>query len=139
MKNRKNLTIRVSRLAVLSILLPVGLGLIQLVGFNNAVFAQGSTNQAVNDNQSSCQDINNADECQGLQTINKVLNFMALLVVPVCGVIVSVAGVEYMISRNNPEMASNARMRIYKVILTLIIFAGLWTFLKWLLPGGILE
>ena len=89
--------------------------------------------------QSSCADINDVSTCQGIETLDKILNFMALLVVPLCGILITVAGIQYMVSRGNPEIAAAARLRIYKVILALIMFAGLWTFLKWLIPGGVLE
>ena len=98
----------------------------------------GSQQQA----QIDCRDEqgrHNVSRCQGLQTIDTVLNFMALLVLPLCGIIITVAGIQYIIARNNPEMIKSARMRIYKVVLALVIFVFLWTFLKWLIPGGTLE
>ena len=115
--------------------------LLALIGFSALLVtappavAQAQSSQAGSSRQTTCSNLSNIEECQGLRTIDSVLNFMAILVVPLCGVLVTVAGIQYMVSRNNPEMASAARMRIYKVILALVSFLGLWAFLKWLLPG----
>ena len=100
---------------------------------SNSVEAQTTTPS------SSCDDITDPSSCQAVETFNAVLNFLALLVVPLCGVILIVAGIQYSTARNEPKALAEARMRIYKVVLALVMFISLWSFLKWLLPGGLLE
>lgn len=87
----------------------------------------------------TCTVKNDPDTCEAIETIDQILNFMALLVLPICGIILIVAGIQYSTARNEPKVLADARLRIYKVVLAIILFVGLWSFLKWLIPGGVLE
>ena len=87
----------------------------------------------------TCTVKNDPDTCEAIETIDQILNFMALLVLPICGIILIVAGIQYSTARNEPKVLADARLRMYKVVLAIILFVGLWSFLKWLLPGGVLE
>ncbi|MCY3804590.1 MAG: hypothetical protein OXF85_01865 [Candidatus Saccharibacteria bacterium] len=85
---------------------------------------------------STCEDINN--NCQALETLNSILNYMAIIIFPITIIMIIVGGIQYSIARDNPEAVASARSRIYKAVLALILLISLWTFLQWLIPGGIL-
>ena len=85
---------------------------------------------------SSCEDIQG--DCQALETLNSILNYMAIIIFPIVVIMIIVAGIQYSAGRDNPEAIASARSRIYKAVLALISLICLWTFLKWLIPGDIL-
>ena len=74
---------------------------------------------------------------RSLWHLNDVLNLLATLVIPIVSIMIIVGGIQYSMARNNPEALKNARARIYKAILALAAFIGMWSFLKWLIPGGL--
>ncbi|MCY4011037.1 MAG: hypothetical protein OXF30_03200 [Candidatus Saccharibacteria bacterium] len=97
----------------------------------------GSSNRNVDPTvDSTCEDINN--NCQALETLNSILNYMAIIIFPITIIMIIVGGIQYSIARDNPEAVASARSRIYKAVLALILLISLWTFLQWLIPGGIL-
>lgn len=141
MKNRKSATAK--RISPWFYFWAVALYLFAVVTMSlspaSVTLANTAGNQLVETRETTCLDVQDAQRCKGLQVLDKVLNFFAIIIVPICGVLITIAGVQYMVSRNNPEVSAAARMRIYKVILALVMFAGMWTFLKWLIPGGALQ
>ena len=85
----------------------------------------------------TCTDPTDPQTCEATNTINKVLNFLAALIIPVITVMIIIGGIQYSIAGNNPEAIKKARYRIYKAVFALVIFISLWSFLKWLIPGGL--
>ena len=58
----------------------------------------------------------------------------------ILGVIgISVAGVQFLTSKGNPEQAGKAKTRIFQLVIGLAMYALLFVGLEWLLPGGIIE
>ena len=115
-----------------------GILVCSLLSFSLAAPAQAQT-ATPSASGNTCTVKNDPDTCEAIDTINQILNFMALLVLPICGLILIFAGIQYSTARNEPKVLAEARLRIYKVVLAIILFVGLWSFLKWLLPGGVLE
>lgn len=85
----------------------------------------------------TCTDAADPETCQATETIDDILNFLAVLVTPIVVIMIVVGGIQYSMAGGNPEAIKNARTRIFKAILALIVFISLWSFLKWLIPGGL--
>ena len=88
-------------------------------------------------NTGSCSDRTDPSSCEGFELLDDILNFMAMLVIPIVVIMIIVGGIQYSMAGGNAEALKEARNRIFKAIVALICFAGLWSFLKWLLPGGL--
>lgn len=52
---------------------------------------------------------------------------------------VIVGGIQYSTSGGNPQSAANAKKHIGQALLALIALVFLYTFLQWLVPGGIFQ
>jgi hypothetical protein len=48
-------------------------------------------------------------------------------------------GVQYSLAGDKPEAVTAARQRITNALLALVIFALTYTFLQWLIPGGVFD
>ncbi|MBR2587287.1 hypothetical protein IKE71_02855 [Candidatus Saccharibacteria bacterium] len=68
-----------------------------------------------------------------------VLNVMIALVgvLGIAGIII--AGIQYITAAGDPAAMTKAKRRIIEVIIGLVSFGLMWTFLQWLIPGGILH
>lgn len=55
----------------------------------------------------------------------------------VIGIIIS--GVQYSASAGDPALMAKARKRIIEIIIGVLAYGLLWTFLQWLIPGGVLN
>ena len=102
-------------------------------GESSGVLAPGRQSQSA----TTCDDLSDPNSCQALQTIDTLLNFLALLVMPVATIMIVIGGIQYSMAGDNSESIKNARAKIFKAVLALIGFIGLWSFLKWLIPGGL--
>ena len=85
----------------------------------------------------TCTDNSDPDTCQAAGLLDAFLNFLAILVLPLVVIMIIIGGIQYSMAAANPEALKAARARIYKAILALVCFITLWSFLKWLLPGGL--
>ena len=85
----------------------------------------------------TCTDNSDPDTCEATGFLNDLLNFLAILVLPLIVIMIIVGGIQYSMAAANPDAIKAARARIYKAIAALLCFIGLWSFLKWLLPGGL--
>ena len=88
-------------------------------------------------NTGSCSDPTDPSSCQGFELLDDILNFMALLVVPIIIIMVIIGGIQYSMAGGNADALKEAKSRIFKAAAALVCFVGLWSFLKWLLPGGL--
>lgn len=81
-----------------------------------------------------------AGDCNG--AINKDLQILVNTLTIGVGVIVTmmivVGGIQYMLSRDNPQAVQAAKTRIINAVLALVAFVFIWSFLQWIIPGGIL-
>ncbi len=69
--------------------------------------------------------------------IQTVLNFLSVGVGIIIIGSIMVAGIQYMSAGDNPQNVQAAKARIRNAILALLVFALSWSFLNWLVPGGV--
>lgn len=78
---------------------------------------------------------------QNCAIIRHVANFIRVLSAT-AGVVITTmiayAGVQYTMSRDNPEETSQARQRIRNSLIALIVYVFMFAFLQYVVPGGIL-
>ena len=89
------------------------------------------------DPSTTCEDLTDPNSCQALETIDTLLNFLALLVMPIATIMIIIGGIQYSMAGDNSDSIKSAKAKIFKAVLALISFAALWSFLKWLIPGGL--
>lgn len=53
------------------------------------------------------------------------------------GIVIS--GVMYLTARDNEQQMTKAKSRIINIVIGLAIYAVMWGFLQWILPGGALK
>ena len=105
---------------------------------NGLAFSQAQPVTAASETSNlTCTDNSDPDTCQATGLLDDFLNFMAILVLPLIVIMIIIGGIQYSLAAANPEAIKAARARIYKAVLALVCFIGLWSFLKWLLPGGL--
>lgn len=119
---------------LLALFLILGLGLVFSFAHAPAVLAADTDTDV---SGPTCTDAEDPESCEAFDTLNAILNFMATLVLPLVSIMIIVGGIQYSMAGNNPEALKNARARIFKAIAALIIFIAMWSFLKWLIPGGL--
>jgi hypothetical protein len=70
--------------------------------------------------------------------LNPVINGLAIVVV--LGVVISIiiGGIQYSASADQPQAAAAAKGRIINAVIALIAFIFFYTFLQWIVPGGLL-
>ena len=101
-------------------------------------FGQAQPAEAASETSNlTCTDNSDPDTCQATGLLDDFLNFLAILVLPLIVIMIVIGGIQYSMAAANPDAIKAARARIYKAILALACFIGLWSFLKWLLPGGL--
>ena len=72
-----------------------------------------------------------------IQTLNKFVNFGAAAVgVVVIGMII-LGGIQYSMAGDNATAIQAARKRITNALIALVAFIFMYSFLQWLIPGGI--
>ena len=80
-----------------------------------------------------------SSRCDLLDRLNDILNVMAFLVIPISSIVIVIGGVQYATAGGNPDAVKGARARIFNGALALVCFLLMWSFLKWLIPGGQLQ
>lgn len=85
----------------------------------------------------SCANGSDPSTCEALDLLDQVLNFMAIIIIPVITIVLVVGGVQYTMAGGNPENVRAAQQRLFKAALALVLFAVMWSVLKWLIPGGL--
>ncbi|MEX2006678.1 MAG: hypothetical protein WD877_00655 [Candidatus Saccharimonadales bacterium] len=74
-----------------------------------------------------------------VKRINQVVAFLSAGVgIIVIGVII-LGGIQYAIAGDNPTAVAAARQRILNGLIALLIFILTFSFLQWLIPGGIFD
>ena len=83
----------------------------------------------------------NGQEClQNLrifEVLGLILEFMAIITIPIITIIVVIGGVQYSLATGDPGKVSAAKARIMNGVIALASFVFLWSFLQWLVPGGV--
>ncbi len=89
-----------------------------------------------------------AQECEGGDISSSncgITRYLILLInvlsglvgVTVVGVMIF-AGIQYSVSSGDPSAAAAAKKRISNAVLALVLFATMYGFLQWIVPGGVL-
>lgn len=71
--------------------------------------------------------------------LNIVLNVLTtgVGVLGTLGIVIS--GVQYMTARDSAEQLTKAKNRLINIVIGLAVYAVMWGFLQWIIPGGILN
>lgn len=78
-----------------------------------------------------------AANCKIIDYINVVFNVIsALVVLAVIGNIIY-AGIRYSTAQGDPGAASAAKKRIREAIIAFLMYIALYSFIQWLVPGGV--
>ena len=85
--------------------------------------------------EDTCTDLEN--DCALIDRINGILNLMGILTLPIITLMIVIGGIQYSAANGNPSAVQAAKDRIYKALLALVSFFLMWSFLQWLIPGGI--
>ena len=71
--------------------------------------------------------------------LNIILNVLTtgVGVLGTLGIVIS--GIQYLTARDNPEQLTKAKSRLINIVIGLAIYAVMYGFLQWIIPGGILN
>lgn len=75
--------------------------------------------------------------CKITEHLLKFINILSAVVGITCIVMITYWGIQYTISRDNAQMVSTARLRIMQTVLSLVGYLFLYSFLQWIVPGGV--
>jgi hypothetical protein len=94
-----------------------------------------------------CVEVGN--ECNGLSQdkclasdpivhdLNLVVNFLSALVGVVVVAVIVLGGIQYSMAGDNPAAVTAAKQRIINGLIALVAFLLMFSFLQWLIPGGV--
>lgn len=89
--------------------------------------------------QETCTDPNvNEGNCGIIAYLVDFIRALSAIVGIVVVIMITVGGVQYSSARDNPQAAAAAKSRITNAILALLAYLFVFSFLQWLVPGGIL-
>ena len=78
------------------------------------------------------------ETCGITRNIVLLINVLSATLGVVVTAVIITAGIQYSASAGNPQAAAAARQRIVNAALALLFFAGMYGFLQWIVPGGLL-
>jgi hypothetical protein len=90
-------------------------------GENGDCYCKGSTGECITDD------------------IQTIINVLSVGVGVVATIVIIIAGLQYMTSRDNPQVVQAAKTRILNVIIALVAYTFIYAFLQWVVPGGIFS
>lgn len=90
-----------------------------------------SADQATNCDQASCDIVNNY--------LNKAIDLASALVGLTVVISIIMGAIQFSASGGDPQKATNARNRIRNSVIALVAFLLLYSFLQFLIPGGLLH
>src|SRR4030095_1308883 len=67
----------------------------------------------------------------------RFINILSAVVGVVVVIMVAVGGVQYTMSKDDPQATAEAKRRIRNALLALVFYVFTFAFLQWLVPGGI--
>lgn len=71
--------------------------------------------------------------------INLVVNVLSAGVGIIVIIIIIIGGIQYMMAGDNASSITAAKERIMNGLIALFVFIFMFTFLQWLVPGGIFR
>lgn len=108
------------------------------------VFAVWSDNSVINDTASpvvnSANDCSNGvtkDSCGIVKIVVDITNVLSALVGVVVVLSIVIAGIQYSTAGGNPQTVAKSKKRIINALLALLIYIFMYSFLQWLIPGGL--
>jgi hypothetical protein len=78
------------------------------------------------------------NNCGVIKLIVGLINALAALVGVVVVAVIVWGGIQYSTSADDPKAVSEAKNRIKNAIFALVMFAFMYAFLQWIVPGGVL-
>ncbi len=72
-----------------------------------------------------------------INTFNSIINFFAIGVGVIVIIMVIIGGIQYTTAGSNPQAVSSAKKKIMNAIISLVAFLLLYSFMQWLVPGGV--
>lgn len=72
-----------------------------------------------------------------VKDINLVVNFLSIGVGVVVIAMIIIGGIQYSIAGDNPQAVSAAKQRIINALIALVAYLFIFSFLQWLIPGGV--
>ncbi len=107
--------------------------------FKDVVPTQKTPNNVDNAQTGNCPtELDPQKECDIVrQYLNPIINALGIIVVLAVVISIVVGGIQYTTSADQPGAVQAARQRIINAVLALIAFTFLWSFLQWIIPGGI--
>lgn len=117
-----------------------------MAAINPATCASGRVDQQ---DPNKCAPLGNA--CNGnsaqnclkdnkfIKDVNNIVNFLAAAVGVVVIIVIILGGIQYTMAGDNASAVSEARKRITNGLIALVAFIFMYTFLQWLIPGGVFK
>lgn len=101
----------------------------------------GGSNSVVN-SSNDCSGVTSASSmsasnCGIIKYIVDITNLLSALVGVVVVISIVLAGIQYSTSGTDPSAVSKAKKRITNAIIALLLYIFMFSFLQWLVPGGI--
>jgi hypothetical protein len=72
-----------------------------------------------------------------VKALQDIVNFLSAGVGIVVVAMIIVGGIQYSIAGDNQTKVADAKKRIYNAIIALVVFFFIFSFLQWLIPGGL--
>lgn len=86
-----------------------------------------------------CKEENpSVQNCGIIRRIRDIINVLSALVGIIAVIMLTVWGIQYTASRDNPQMVASARLHILQTVLAVVMYLFVYAFLQWLIPGGLL-
>ncbi|MBX4190713.1 hypothetical protein KW794_01355 [Candidatus Saccharibacteria bacterium] len=74
-----------------------------------------------------------------IQDIQQIVDFLSIGVGIIVTAVILVGGIQYILAGGNAGAITAARQRIINGLIALFAFLFIYTFLQWLIPGGIFK
>lgn len=88
--------------------------------------------------EADCKSTNiNKDNCGIVAYLVGFIKFLSGLVGIVVVIMIALGGIQYTMAKDDPQAVSAAKERIKNALIALVAYLFLFSFLQWLVPGGI--
>ncbi len=105
---------------------------------NSGAYNAGSCSEGVNTNLfGGCVDPGQ-DGSGIFMVLNVILNVFTWGVGIAGTVGIVICGIQYMTAKDDAAQMTKAKNRLIQIIIGLVVYAVMWAFLQWLLPGGVI-
>jgi amino acid permease len=84
-----------------------------------------------------CENPDINQDCKIVTYLLSFINILSAVFAIVLIIVIIVAGIQYSSSAGDPQAAGQAKKRISNAILAIVVYAGTYGFLQWIVPGGL--